>query len=292
MKRIGLLVLAISTFFACQKQTEKSTEFEWKVDRFADVQILRYQIPGWEELTPKQRVYVYYLTQAGLAGRDIIWDQNYRHNLSIRKALEGIIEHYPGKRKGADWDNFMTYAKRVFFSNGIHHHYSMLKFKPEFSQEYFEKLMKESGVALDRDQLRAMFDPNLDPKKVNLDPDKGLIIGSAVNFYAHDLMDDEVEAFYQFQKENAANPLWSYGINSRMRRGADGALYEDVYKVGGALWFGFRKNDSLPRFGSLCCRKRLSGRSPEDAHSVLSKWRIGALGYLQHPVDAVYRWRH
>lgn len=233
MKKIVLLILAISTIIACQKPAEKSTEFEWKVDRFADVQILRYQIPGWEELTPKQRVYVYYLTQAGLAGRDIIWDQNYRHNLSIRKALEGIIEHYPGKRKGSDWDNFMTYAKRVFFSNGIHHHYSMMKFKPEFSQEYFEELMQKSGVSLDEEQLLAIFDPNVDPKKVNLDPEKGLISGSAVNFYASDLMDDEVEAFYQFQKENAENPLWSYGINSRMRRAEDGTLYEDVYKVGG-----------------------------------------------------------
>ncbi len=219
--------------FACQKPVEQSTEFEWTVDRFADVQILRYQIPGWEELTPKQRVYVYYLTQAGLAGRDIIWDQNYRHNLSIRKALEGIIENYAGKRKGEEWDKFMTYAKRVFFSNGIHHHYSMLKFKPEFDQAYFQVLMEKSGVSLDSIQLQAMFDPNVDPKKVNLDPDKGLISGSAVNFYASDLMDDEVEAFYQFQKENAANPQWSYGINSRMRRAEDGTLYEDVYHLGG-----------------------------------------------------------
>jgi dipeptidyl-peptidase-3 len=179
----------------------------------------------------------------------------------------------------------MVYAKRVFFSNGIHHHYSMLKFKPDFSQEYFEKLMKESGVSLDRDQLRVIFDPNLDPKKVNLDPEKGLIIGSAVNFYAHDLMDDEVEAFYAYQKETAANPLWSYGINSKMRRAADGSIYEDVYKFGGLYGSALER---MIHYLDLAASVAESDCQAEALRTLIQYYQTGE----QCTMDSMYRRRH
>lgn len=125
-------------------QTEKTSQedFNFQAEEFADIKILRYQIPGWENLSLKEQKLVYYLTQAGLAGRDIIWDQNYRHNLKIREALENIYANYEGEKSGEEWDAFETYVKRVWFSNGIHHHYSNAKLKPEFSKEYFDTLLK------------------------------------------------------------------------------------------------------------------------------------------------------
>ena len=120
-------------------ETQETTEeeFLWTTEQFADLKIIRYQIPGFEQLTLDQKKLAYYLTQAGLSGRDIIWDQNYRHNLKIRKALENIIENFEGDRENEDWNKLMTYTKRVWFSSGIHHHYSMTKFQPDFKQEYF-----------------------------------------------------------------------------------------------------------------------------------------------------------
>ncbi len=122
------------------ENTEKGT-FQVKVEQFADLSILRYQIGGWDMLSTDQKKLVYYLTEAGYAGRDIIYDQNYKYNLSIRHALEHIVANYHGARSGKDWDAFMVYTKRVWFSNGIHHHYSMDKIQPGFSQDYFEFLM-------------------------------------------------------------------------------------------------------------------------------------------------------
>ena len=131
----------------------------------------------------QQKQLCYYLNMAGLAGRDIMWDQNYRHNLKIRRALEAILKNYKGERTGADWDDFMVYAKQVFFSNGIHHHYSNDKHMPEFVAAWFEGALKESGATLAPEVLAAIFDPAMDAKKVSLDADKDLVLASAVNFY-------------------------------------------------------------------------------------------------------------
>ena len=192
-----------------------------------------YQVPGWDELSLQQKELCYYLNQAGLAGRDIMWDQNYRFNLTIRRAMEKVIKDYSGQREGKDWEAFMTYAKQVFFSNGIHHHYSNDKHTPEFGQAYFEGLLKESGSALSAEVLTAMFDPTVDAKKVSLDADKDLVLASAVNFYGVDINEKEVEAFYaKLEKKDDPKPL-SYGINSKLLRGKDGQLMEQVYKVGG-----------------------------------------------------------
>lgn len=213
--------------------TVTDSVFQWEVDQFADVRVLRYQIPGWDQLSLQQKQLCYYLNMAGLAGRDIMWDQNYRHNLTIRRALEAVLNDYKGERNGAEWDNFMVYAKQVFFSNGIHHHYSNDKHIPEFSQTYFEGLLKESGASLSPEVLAAIFDPAIDDKKVSLDASKDPVLASAVNFYGTDINEKEVEQFYAaIEKKNDPRPL-SYGLNSRLVRGKDGKLMEQVYKVDG-----------------------------------------------------------
>ena len=211
---------------------EPADDFQYLAEQFADLKIIRYQIPGFDRLTTKQKELVYYLTQAGLAGRDIMYDQNYRHNLKIRRALENIVTNYDGDKDAEDWQNFMTYVKRVWFSNGIHHHYSNNKIMPDFSKEYFESLLSATSAELTDEVKTAMFDPNVDNIKVNLDPEKGLVKGSAVNFYAPDITEAEVDAFYKAKADPSdKTPVW-HGLNSRLVK-ENGELKEQVYKVGG-----------------------------------------------------------
>lgn len=208
--------------------------FIWQTDQFADVRILRYQVPGWEQLSLQQKQLAYYLNMAGLAGRDILWDQNHRHNLQVRRALERILREHKGDRTGAEWTDFLTYAKQVFFSNGIHHHYSNDKHEPAFSRGYFEALLKGCGATLPAEVLTTMFDPAVAAKKVSLEAGKDLVQASAVNFYGPGVTQAEVEAFYaaREKQDDPAMPL-AHGLNSRIVRGADGRLQEQVYKVGG-----------------------------------------------------------
>ncbi|MBT8116051.1 MAG: hypothetical protein KJP04_11740, partial [Arenicella sp.] len=177
---------------------EKSAaeEFNWRPERFADIQIIRYQVPGFDQLSLSQKSLVYYLVQAGMEGRDITWDQNYRHNLAIRRALEAIIEQSNADKNTDDWAELMLYARRVFFANGIHHHYSGDKFKPGFSEEYLSGVLQQVGRSLNDDAMRAIFDAGYDAKKVNQDPEKDLVKDSAVNFYGPDITADEVTAYY------------------------------------------------------------------------------------------------
>ena len=241
-KLISLGILCTLIICSCSqtetiKDTTNNTEkvksnFNFQTETFADLKILRYQVPGFEKLSRQQQKLVYYLSEAGYAGRDIIWDQNYRHNLSIRRALEKIINEWDGNRNTLNWDNFMTYTKRVWFSNGIHHHYSMDKFTPEFSEYYFTGLMKAVGASLNDEALKAMFDPTFDAKKVNLDPSKGLVLGSAVNFYDPDINEAEVDAYFTSIKDSETNEPVSYGINSKLIRGKEG-IEEKVYKLKG-----------------------------------------------------------
>lgn len=244
MRKYISILLAAPFFVACGGEQSGTTApvadttavadtFQWETEQFADVRVLRYQVPGWDQLSLQQKQLCYYLNMAGLAGRDIMWDQNYRHNLKIRRALEAILANYKGERSGSDWENFMVYGKQVFFSNGIHHHYSNDKHLPAFPQAYFEQLLKESGASLAPEVLAAIFDPTIDAKKVSLDADKDPVLASAVNFYGDDISQKEVEAFYaKLEKKNDPQPL-SYGLNSRLVRGKDGKLMEQVYKVDG-----------------------------------------------------------
>ena len=244
MKKSLFLLAAVPLFLACGGGSETASSrsktdslatdtFTWQTEQFADVRILRYQIPGWERLSLQQKKLAYYLVMAGLSGRDMMWDQNYKHNLKIRKALETILSSDKVQRTGADWDHFLTYAKEVFFSNGIHHHYGMDKFTPEFTRAYFEGLLTTSGATLDKAVVDVIFDPAIDAKKVSLDPSKDLVLSSAVNFYGDDVNQKEVEEFYgKMSVEGDTTPL-SYGLNSKVVRGKDGKLTEQVYKVDG-----------------------------------------------------------
>ncbi|SDL43625.1 dipeptidyl-peptidase-3 [Salinimicrobium catena] len=235
-----MLLLASTMLFSCAEsvaekpapaEIAQTNDFDYQVDEFADIKVLRYQIPGWENLSLKEQKLVYYLTQAGLSGRDIIWDQNYRHNLKIREALENIYANYEGDKSTEDWKNFETYLKRVWFSNGIHHHYSMDKLKPAFSKEYFDTLLSETDTELTGEAYEVIFN-NEDSKKVNLDESKGLLQGSAVNFYGENVTADDVAAFYaKKQSPNPAKPL-AFGLNSKLVK-ENGELVEKVWKSGG-----------------------------------------------------------
>ncbi len=240
MKKL-ILFLLLSVLAGCSKQQEP--EFVYQTDRFADLRILRYQVPGFDDLDLQKKKLVYYLYQAALSGRDIIYDQNYKHNLTIRRTLEQIVKHYTGDRQSADFANFMVYAKRVWFSNGIHHHYSTIKFVPEISRDYFRELIDNSPQAkfptLEGETLTEfvqrlepiIFDPRLDAKRVNLDPDADWAAESANNYY-EGVTTAEVNAFYDGRKKpNDPRPI-SYGLNSKLVK-EDGRIVEKVWKVGG-----------------------------------------------------------
>lgn len=240
LNTIACIVLASTMLMACNKnKTEETKEqvventgdFEFSVDQFADIEVLRYQVPGWENLSLKEQTLVYYLSQAGYAGRDIIWDQNYKHNLKIRKALENIYVNYAGDKENEDWKNFVVYVKRVWFSNGIHHHYSNDKIKPAFSESYFNQLLTETKTNLDKGIAAILFN-DVDAKKVNLDLSKGLLKGSAVNFYGEGITEEEADEFYKNLPNDPLRPI-STGLNSKLVRDANGKLVDKVWKSGG-----------------------------------------------------------
>lgn len=226
-----LVAFSIKKTESINKKTELETPFEYFVDEFADIKVLRYKIEGWHKLTLKEQELVFYLTQAGMAGRDIYWDQNYKHNLKIRKALEHIYENYKGDKTSKDWINFEIYLKRIWFSNGIHHHYSNDKIKPDFTQEYLNKLLRETRTDLAPSIVTILFN-NIDSKKVNLDESKGLLAGSAVNFYDKNISEKEVEDYYKKQLHTDAKRPISLGLNSKLIKNAQGQIVEKVYKSG------------------------------------------------------------
>ena len=180
------LTLMFLSYISCDMSMKQKNNFKVQVDRFADIEILLYQVPGFEALSLRQKKFVYFLSQASLSGRDIIYDQNYRYNLIIRKTIHNIVKNYNGDKKLDSWKQFVDYAKRVWFSNGIHHHYSTMKILPEFEESYFEDLIYNSagefplntGESLDEFILRIIpiiFNQEIDSKRVNLDPDDDII---------------------------------------------------------------------------------------------------------------------
>ena len=210
---------------------DKQSDFKYLVDEFADLKIMRYQVPGWDGLTLQQKEYVYHLAEAAKYGRDIIWMQNCKENLQVRKTIENILENYTGDRSTVEFAQFETYAKRVFFSNGIHHHYAEDKFFPECSKEYFAGLMA-SVDAWDEALLEVIYNPEVYKQRKSTDKTGDIVAESAVNFY-EGVTKAEVEKFYAAMVDpNDKTPV-SYGLNSRVVKGADGKIYEDVYKVGG-----------------------------------------------------------
>jgi dipeptidyl-peptidase-3 len=216
--------------------------FNYECDRFADIQVLRYEIPGFNELTPKQKELAYYLSEAANCGRDIIYDQKYKHNLAIRKTIEAILTSYQGDKTTDDYKKFETYAKKVFFANGIHHHYSNMKFVPECSFEFFASAVKAvpaeslplNGRTVDAflaDMKPVIFDPKVDAKIVDLATGIDNVKASANNFY-EGVTQAEVEAYYNTRmNKNDEQPI-SWGLNSKMVK-ENGVVTEKVWKVGG-----------------------------------------------------------
>lgn len=243
LKLMGCLLGGLLGSVAGTAGAESATApFEYKADRFADIEVLRYQVPGFDQLSLRQKKLAYYLTQAGLAGRDIFWDQKYRHNLVIRRTLETVLTTYRGERVGAEWDAFVTYAKQVFFANGIHHHYASVKLRPEFASAYLAKLLAHSDAAqlpVEGRTVEAftawltpiLFDPQMDAKTVNLDAGVDNVVASANNFYAG-VTAAEVEAYYAAKSKEPGNARLSLGLNSQLTK-VDGRLVERPWKVGG-----------------------------------------------------------
>ncbi|MBT4709848.1 MAG: dihydrofolate reductase, partial [Flavobacteriaceae bacterium] len=227
-----ILLFVFIFFISCSSPIKEKSDFNFFSEQFADLKILRYQVPGFDELNLDQKKLVYYLSQAGLSGRDIMYDQNYRHNISIRNTMEKIYTDYNGDKSSDDWKKFETYLKRIWFSNGIHHHYSNDKFEPGFSTEFLEKLLNESNVELNKEAFEVIFNDE-DSKKVNLDASKGLIKGSAVNFYGPDVTTEDVDFYYSEIKKvpNPKKPI-SLGLNSKLIK-ENGKLVEKVWKLGG-----------------------------------------------------------
>jgi len=235
------------SFNSCKSAKEKVPvsvdNFKYFVEQFDDIRILKYRLPGFEELTLQQKEYLYYLSQATLAGRDIFWDQNFRYNLLIRKTLEAVIEGYTGDRTAEEFKSFIVYAKKVFFANGIHHHYSSDKFKPGFSGDYFnnliintamEKLPLSQGQSAKQltEMLRpVIFDDKLYAKKVEQKEGLDIVASSATNFY-EGVTQEEVERFYSGKTDPKDTQPVSLGLNSKVVK-VNGLVSEEVYKSGG-----------------------------------------------------------
>ncbi len=233
--KIMLFVLAaglLSGSCSSGKKEAGNETFKYLADEFADIRVIRYKIPGWDSLTLNQKEYIYHLSEAAKCGRDIFWDQNFKYGLKIRKVLEAIFENYQGEKESEDYKAFLVYAKRVFFSNGIHHHYAEDKFIPGCSQEYFGKLLTESGQGdVAGEILPMLYDPALYPQRKNISGEGDLLLGSAVNFY-DGVSRSEAEAFYAKMEDPKDTKPISYGLNSKLVK-RDGIISEDVYKVGG-----------------------------------------------------------
>ena len=235
MKFIVKMITAAGMAAALVSCSDKAAEkdFKYLMDEFADLKIMRYQVPGWDELTLQQKEYVYHLAEAAKYGRDIIWMQNCRYNLPVRKVVENILENYKGDRSCEDFKAFETYAKRLFFSNGIHHHYAEDKFFPECPQEYFASLMTAVGdEALCQELLPVIYDPAIFPQRKSTDKSGDIVAESAVNFY-EGVTKAEVEKFYAAMVDPKDKTPISYGLNSKVVKGRDGVVREEVYKVGG-----------------------------------------------------------
>ena len=244
MKKIFMYIGTAGLLFACSPKNEKSEQdFKYLVDEFADLKVMRYQIPVWDSLNLQQKEYLYCLGEAAKYGRDILWDQHFKHNLAIRKTLEAILTTYSGDKTAAEYANFEVYAKRAFFSNGIHHHYAEDKFVPEISEEYFAQLVQNSdasklplaeGESVD-DFVKfitpIMFDAELYKTRRNSGQGIDIVATSAVNFY-DGVSQKEAEDFYaKMQDPNDQTPI-SYGLNSKLVK-KDGKVYEEVYSANG-----------------------------------------------------------
>ena len=233
---VKIILTAVSSFAAASCSQTKNGNvaddgFNYTIDQFADLKVMRYKVPGWDALSLRQKEYAYHLSEAAKYGRDITWDQYCRYNLPLRHMLENIIENYNGDRENDDFKNFIVYAKRVFFSNGVHHHYAEDKFFPDCPKDYFKSLMSAVGSA-DQELLDFVYDTKAYPQRRSTSKEGDIVSLSAVNFYEN-VNRKEVEDYYaSIMKPNDAEPV-SYGLNSKLVKDASGKIHEEFWKVGG-----------------------------------------------------------
>ncbi len=235
---ITAMTLLSGLFTACNK--EAATEQPWIVDRFDDIKVIRYEVPGFEELTLEEKELVYYLAEAAKCGRDILFDQNFKYNLAVRRTLEHAYAHYTGDKSSTEWLALEKYLKKVWFANGIHHHYSNDKFVPEFSVEYFDQVMGKLGAelpadlaALQEEVKRSIFDASFAPSRLNQSAGVDVIMASSNNYYGNGITQAEAEAFYAAQVDPKDPQPISYGLNTRLVKNEKGELEELTWKVGG-----------------------------------------------------------
>ncbi|MBR4595513.1 MAG: dihydrofolate reductase [Bacteroidales bacterium] len=215
---------------ACSNPGQKEQDsFKYTIDSFADLKVMRYQIPGWENLTLRQKEYAFHLSEAAKYGRDILWDQNCKDNLRVRHALEAILES--NVQDSPEWQDFLVYAKRVFFSNGIHHHYAEDKIFPACPREYFASLLKEAGID-DPELLDIIYDPAIYPQRRSTETSGDIVRQSAVNFYEN-VTRAEVEKYYAGIVDPSDPHPISYGLNTKVVKGKDGVIRELPWKIGG-----------------------------------------------------------
>ena len=297
----ALLILLIS---CVNTNNDKETdEFQYLTEQFADLKMIRYQVPGFEKLDLRQKKLIYFLSQASLSGRDIIFDQNYRHNLRVRRTLEAIVANYQGDRDSDDFKSFMEYTKRVWFSGGIHHHYASKKMEPKFTSEYFINelinqtessneysfplLDGEDKMDLARSLDEIIFNQNIDAKRVNRDADVDIILGSANNYYGHTITESDVNNFYSKKIEEKAP---EYGLNSKLTKDNQGNVYEKTYQIGGmyseaikeiVYWIekakGVAENDAQVKSFDLLIEYYTTGD--------INKWDEYCVQWVQNPTD-------
>ena len=271
--------VVLATTSAMANFTDPNNPSGTVVDRFADIEVMRYAVPGFEELSLDQKKLIYHLTEAALAGRDILWDQNGRYNLAVRDLLEDLYKNYKGDRNEAGFKAFEIYLKQVEFGNGVYHHYSTDKFIPGFTAEWLDGAMAAAGLQMDKygdpaTLRRLIFDPAFLPKRVNQAEGQDLIATSANNLYGPGITQAEVEAFYGALKDTTDVTPVSYGLNAKVVKGDDGKLKEEVYKVGGLY---------SPAIERIVANLELAlpyAETPEQAASIaklISFYRTGSL---------------
>ena len=227
---LSLSALGVGGAATANAQTDN---FNYTNEQFADIQMLRYKVEGFEKLSLRQKTLIYHLSEAALAGRDILFDQNGRYNLRIREMLETVYRDYKGDRKSKDFQGLTLYLKRVWFSAGIHHHYGNEKFVPEFSEKWLRTTLASLNYKVEDEVLDAMFNPNTLKMRVNQKDGDDLVLTSAGNYYGHDVTQAEAEQFYAERKPSGDPRPVMMGLNSRLVRGEFGFLEERVWRVGG-----------------------------------------------------------
>ncbi|MCR4844271.1 MAG: dipeptidyl peptidase 3 [Bacteroidales bacterium] len=255
--------------------TAPEGDFKYTIDAFADLKVMRYQIPGWEDLSLQQKEYAYHLAEAAKYGRDILWDQNCKENLRVRHALETILESPDVKKEAPEYKDFLVYAKRVFFSNGIHHHYAEDKIFPACDRSYFAELMREAGV-VDNGLLDIIYDPAIYPQRRSTDTAGDIVKESAVNFY-EGVTREEVEKYYAGIMDPKDPTPISYGLNTKVVKDADGNVVELPWKVGGIYSAAIEK----------ICEELAKAR--EVAENDIQKRALGLLIEYYHTGD-LHKW--